>query len=202
MSNAVAANFSEILDAYNRGKISLHEAESALRDKYSRPGAVFILDMAEFSLSVRTSGIVEFMAKIRRMHGIVQKHVGKHFGEIVKFEADNAFLFFSGDEITATHNAVKCAVAIRDHTITGGMISVSIGICHGDVLFASSAGMSMEQDYFGDAVNVASKLGEDLATGNQILVSGQDISVIPEGLETQQQIFHISGLELPVIQVV
>ena len=93
--------------------------------------------------------------------------ISKNSGTLVKFVADNVFASFQSAE-----DAIKTAIDINNQLDEINQASskqwdicVSTGIDYGRYLCTDDG------DVFGDAVNCASKLGEDIAHKNEILVS-------------------------------
>ncbi len=128
-------------------------------------GAVLVVDLCGFSRrAIGDAGILDFLAVIRRMQAAVRPIVWMHEGEIVKMEADNCFAFFPSAD-----GAVKAALELVDasRTIRAAEhipLEVCCGIESGRLLYLK------EKDFFGGAVNLASRLGEDLAQCDEILV--------------------------------
>jgi class 3 adenylate cyclase len=92
--------------------------------------------------------------------------VAEHGGTLIKNEADNLIAIFERPE-----PAVRCAVAIQEahrawHASAAepDRLHVCIGVDYGPFL-------RLTDDVFGDAVNLAYKLGEDLARRGEILVT-------------------------------
>ena len=79
-------------------------------------------------------------------------------------------------------------------TTDGCSVGASIGIDVGDIL------LIRETDFFGDAVNIASRLGEDLAARGEILVSERAWAAAgkPPGYEAAEYV--VSGLPIPVFR--
>ena len=156
--------------------------------------AILALDMSEFSLSVRRSGILPYLGQIRRMQVTTAPIVRECGGEVVKYVADNLMAVFpDGAE------AVRAAVMInRELPASDTGPAVSIGIDHGRFLMIPGA------DCFGDPVNVAYKLGEDLARPGEILVTAAVRARLGEkaGHELREQQVSISGLEFVAYSVV
>lgn len=172
------------------------EMEQALWQHYGVEKAVLALDMSGFSRTVRRYGILHYLAMVRRMHLISEPAVLRCDGEVVKFEADNVFAVFPTVEaaILASAEIVRCFNIENEKTPDNRDIHVSIGIAWGKILLIPS------RDYFGDAVNIACKLGEDLAQADEILVDDsawsrvkdpQSLGMAAEGLE-----LSVSGLAL------
>ena len=84
----------------------------------------------------------------------------------IKYDDQRVFAYTKTPE-DALRTALKTQLIVND--INGrfeklGKVSVSIGIEYGNLLL-------MPGDYFGDPVNVASKLGEDTAKGGDLFIS-------------------------------
>ena len=155
--------------------------------------AVLALDMSHFSLSVRRSGILGYLGLIRRMQVVTRPIVAQHQGALVEFHADNLMAVFP-DVVDAVEAgiAMNRALAAERNADGGPLIEVGIGIDHGRFLFVEGCRC------FGDTVNTAFKLGEDLAQAGEILLTanarGRLPATFPHPLAEQQ--FSISGLEL------
>jgi class 3 adenylate cyclase len=169
--------------------------EKLIWNTYGVERAVLTLDMSQFSLSVRRSGILNYLGRIRRMQVLTRPIVVAHRGEVIKYAADNMLAVFG-----ETHDAVAAAVginrALRDAPVPAGTeaISVSIGIDYGRFILVPG------QDCYGDAVNVSYKLGEDLARPGEILVSAAArarLGEAPAHVLAEQRV-SASGLELVV----
>lgn len=157
--------------------------------------AVLVLDMSGFSRLTRRFGIVHYLALVRRMQNTAGPLVAAHNGQVVKFEADNLFGAFA----SAT-DALQCARAIRqkfaelnEETADEKDVKVSIGMAWGRILVVDNG------DYFGDAVNVACKLGEDLASASEILIDKSLRDLLPaelDGAYMEPLELTVSGLKL------
>jgi adenylate cyclase len=140
--------------------------DRAILQRFRRTRAVFVLDMAGFSVSVQRHGIIHHLAKIHRMRMLVGRALRRAGGALVKFEADNAFATFP-----TVRTAVDAAQWINTRLTEENAalspenaIHVSIGIGHGPILLA-------RDDFYGDEVNLASKLGEDIAHDGEVLLT-------------------------------
>jgi adenylate cyclase len=76
-------------------------------------------------------------------------------------------------------------------------IRVSIGIDYGDVLLIGGP------DYFGNAVNCACKMGEDIADPGEILVSATAFKQIPEtaGIQGHKLELAIAGIQFEAYSI-
>jgi class 3 adenylate cyclase len=166
--------------------------------KFRRTRAVFVLDMAGFSISVQRYGIIHHLAKIHRMQAIVGAAVRTCGGVVAKFEADNCFATFStaaraveaGRRIQAELKAANISASERD------ALHVSIGIGYGPILLACD-------DLFGDEMNLASKLGEDIAQSGEVLLTERARrSLRGARLRFEEMALSISGVHLRAAKLV
>jgi class 3 adenylate cyclase len=161
--------------------------------------AVLALDMSGFSLSVRRTGIVPYLGQIRRMVRISRPLVEQHGGCVVKAEADNLLALFPTPlEALVTARAINSALAAeRSSNPSPIPFAASIGIDFGKVLHIPG------RDAFGDAVNIAYKLGEDIARSDEILVTQPVFDRLPIAEQDQLEIgdFSVSGLALTLWRI-
>ena len=169
--------------------------EQMILDTFQRRKAVLALDMSGFTLTVRRDGILAYLCQIRRMHKITKPLVLAHRGEVVKNEADNLLAVF--DDVA---DAVAAALAMVNAAQVEGhapLLAFSVGIDVGDILLLEAV------DCFGDAVNLAYKLGEDIARPGEVLVTQRVRELLgdPAGLGFQPMQVSISGMEVTTYTV-
>jgi adenylate cyclase len=149
--------------------------------------AIMALDMSQFSVSVRRSGIVPYLQLVRRMRVLTEPLVAAAGGSVVKYEADNMMAVFPDAQ-----QAVGAAIAIDREFRRDGRISAGIGIDFGKFLRIP------EHDCFGDPVNIAYKLGEDVARAGEILITAAARERLSAASQTalREQRVSLSGLDL------
>jgi adenylate cyclase len=121
---------------------------------------------AGFSHLTRERGILHFLGLIRRSHTMSLPAVEKHGGTIIKIVADDIIAVFDSPK-HAIDAAVDMQKRIREYNGAAEedfRIGMCIGIESGRILLIG------DEDLYGDPVNIASKLGEDLAGRGCILV--------------------------------
>ncbi|MGE5384799.1 MAG: adenylate/guanylate cyclase domain-containing protein [Betaproteobacteria bacterium] len=185
-----------LLDQYaNADPEHRQDIESEIWQKYGRELVVLVLDMSGFSLLTQRHGIVHYLAMVRRMQRLVAPVVVDHGGAVVKFEADNCFAVF-GEAMHAIQaaQAIHAALAAQDHP---DKIRVSIGIDSGKVLVVDNL------DVFGNAVNRAAKLGEDIAEAGETLVTAETYALVPKdaGITGKPAQIAISGIQIGIISL-
>ena len=173
--------------------------ESALWDEFGAEYAVFVLDMSGFSLLTRKYGIVHYLSMVRRMQMTTEPIVKSFGGFMIKYEADNCFAVFP-DPLAAIHAAVAMQHAFGSENLLTSEdldIHISCGIDYGKILIIG------HEDCFGDPVNRASKIGEDLALAGEILVTKEAMQMIPAaaGIKALEMNVSISGITIPAYRI-
>jgi class 3 adenylate cyclase len=192
--DADAAALGRLLDARNEHPESLPDIDADIWRRFGRTRAVLVLDMCGFSRLTMRYGITHFLAMIRRLVGIVRPVVTAAGGRVVKTDADNVFATF--DDAPA---ALGAARAIQAHLDAANAflpedwdLHAGIGIGYGPLLVIG------DDDLFGAEMNVASKLGEDVAGRGEILLSAAARERLGDapGVTLEPIAIELSGLRL------
>ena len=160
---------------------------------FAQEKAVMVLDMSGFSRTTMRHGIVAFLLMIHQNERLARPCIEEHGGMLVKAEADNLFCLFdtvsgavdAAQEITRRLNAANMVLP-EDR-----QIYVAVGIGYGRILNVA------DEDIFGSEVNLASKLGEDVAEMGDILLTpaaGAEMAHVKP--ECREERISISGMEL------
>ncbi|HEY5728951.1 MAG TPA: adenylate/guanylate cyclase domain-containing protein [Anaerolineales bacterium] len=181
--------FSQAEDLGERQRI-----ETQLWDEYGAEQAVFVLDMSGFSLLTRKYGIVHYLSMVKRMQLTTEPIVKSYGGNMIKYEADNCFAIFP-DPLSAVNAALAMQHACESSNLMTSDdldIYISCGIDYGKILVIN------EEECFGDAVNRASKLGEDVASAREILITKEAMDAIPReaGIKAREISVSISGINI------
>lgn len=177
-----------------------HEIEEELWNDYGAERVVFVLDMAGFSLLTRKYGIIHYLSMVRRMQLTAEPIIETYGGTLVKFEADNCFATFP-DTLAAIHAAIAMQLAFNASNLLTSDdfdVHISCGIDQGKILLVGT------EDCFGDAVNRACKLGEDVAASGEILVTKDAVKSITSELDFELRDVNVSvsGLTIPSYAVI
>ena len=173
--------------------------EKVLWENYGEEQAVFVLDMSGFSRLTRKYGIIHYLSMVRRMQLTTGPIVQSFEGYMIKYDADNCFALFP-----SPLNAVNAAIAMQhafdaSNILTADDLDIRIacGIDYGRILVIGG------EDCFGDAVNRASKLGEDVAEAGDILVTQEAMQMVPPeaGIKSREISISISGISIPAFVV-
>ena len=170
------------------------QTEARIWKRYGTRGVVLVSDMCGFSRTTRMHGICYFLAQIERTRRLIAPEVLRHGGRLLKFEIDNSFCFFPDVD-----SALRCARDLNARVGESNLqsrpedqISIAIGIDHGDLLLIDDV------DYFGDPVNTACKLGEDVAAAGEILVTARALELATQDLSVvlDRKLARISGIDI------
>ena len=174
------------------------EIDACIREDFAETVAVLVMDMSGFSRQTIRHGIIHFLAKIQRMHSIAIPLVEARGGVIVKLEADNIYAVFG-----AVADAVEAAVDIQQGMDAANTLLPDELDMHGEYGIGYGETLVIEnEDIFGSEVNLASKLGEDLAQRGEILLTESAFQQVAGGdREFERLEMTISGLDLVVYRV-
>ena len=162
-------------------------------EDFGETRAVMVLDMSGFSRTTQRRGIVAFLLMIHQMKLLARPAVEAAGGLVVKAEADNLFCLFDSvaDAVAAARAIVGRLDTVNLLLAEERRLYASIGIGWGRILNVD------EEDLFGDEVNLACKLGEDVADRGMILLTpAARAEAEAAGLATREEQASISGLAL------
>jgi len=168
-------------------------------ERFGTNGTVFISDMASFSSTSRKLGVCHFLKLIHRARLLVGPVVEHNNGTLLKCDADNCYAFFKtpDDAINASFDISAALYELNDSYGMAEQIFLSMGIDYGRVLLIDDV------DFYGDPVNTASKLGEDLAVRAETLITERALEhadfEIPELAE--RMVARISEIEIKYIRL-
>ena len=167
--------------------------DEQIRRAFERKVAILVLDMCGFSRLTIAYGIIHYLAMIRQMEVAATPAVIDNGGQVIKQEADNLFAIFDDPEqaLEGALDIFRVLDAVNEVVPDERDIYGSIGIGYGDTLVIG------DEDLFGVEMNLASKLGEDLAERREILITPAAYKALPANRYACKSVrFSISGLEL------
>lgn len=137
--------------------------------------ALLVLDLSGFTRITQRRGILHFLAVYRRAMRLVLPAIDRAGGRVVKREADNVIASF--DAVAAAVRAAREIVdesALLDATLgEDDRVYPCLGVGFGRIL-------ELSDDVFGDQVNLAFKLGEDVAGRREILLTDAAMRALRE----------------------
>ena len=143
------------------------ESEQQLWADLGRHWAILNLDPAGFTRTTAKYGIVYYLKLLANLREIAGPVMQSHQAIKWKPKADNLYACFEHPD-----RALEAAIAMNQVVANSGMNigesepwSVAIGIGYGQMLDGGDEGM------YGHEVNLSYKLGEDIASGGEILLT-------------------------------
>lgn len=160
-------HFETLLDAMVARPDERSRIAAQIDRDFGEVRAVMVLDMSGFSLTTQCHGIACFLLMIHQLRAVARPAVDQSGGLIVKAEADNLYCMFEDvpQAIAAAREINARLEQVPPVYPDSPAITVSTGIGYGHILNID------EKDMFGDELNLASKLGEDVAQPGQILLT-------------------------------
>lgn len=158
---------SYLLDNSERG-LDENTLKTNAWDHFGVEVAALVIDSVGFTRTTQAKGIVYFLTQLAKSRKITNQVMDKYKPISYTFHADNCYAFFR--DVNLAFNA---AIELQKMTqkasiplIGDEYFGLSIGIGFGRLLKAGS-----HEHYFGDEMNIASKLGEDTGSRDDILLS-------------------------------
>jgi len=167
--------------------------DEQLRNAFERKVSVLALDMCGFSRLTVQHGIIHYLAMIHQMEEASRPAVEGNGGKVIKQEADNLFAIFEEpvEALEAALDIFRAFDAINSVVPDDRDIYGSIGIGYGEMLIIG------EEDIYGSEMNMASKLGEDIACSQEILLTSSAYVELPEGQYKFAPVsYSISGMDI------
>ncbi len=171
------------------------EHHDELWRRYGETVAVLVMDTSGFSRTCSSHGVVHFLTRLMQLRRLCQPVFQAQGCRRLHFEADNAYATFASvDEAIQAAFATHAAIAEAGLMLTESeRMRVSIGIGYGELLYSETL-----EGYFGEEMNYASKLGEDLASGDETYITDSAFNNASSELLTtfQPATSRISGVTL------
>ena len=141
--------------------------DAAIYARFGQVQAVMFTDLVGFSRVVETFGIVHFLQLIQESETLFLPLIEQNGGTCLKHEGDSLMVVFDTPRqaLNTARAMVAATVAANPERAPEDRIEICIGLGYGTVLRID------ESDVWGAEVNAASKLGEDLAKGGEVLVT-------------------------------
>jgi class 3 adenylate cyclase len=171
----------------------LAEIAETIENTFGQSRAVLVLDMSGFSRTTQQYGIISFLLMIHQMQMICRPCIEEHNGIVIKGEADNLFCLFDTvqDAVKASREIITRLNAVNMILPADRRLYVAFGIGYGKILNIGN------EDIFGDEMNLACKLGEDIAEREEILLTpAARAEINGSGIAMREGSISISGIHL------
>jgi adenylate cyclase len=169
------------------------QVEQQLWERFGQRCAVFVSDLSGFSLLTERHSIVHFLALIHECRELLAPVVAQGGGSWVKTAADNIYAIFPDPtQAIGTSIAMQQLLDRRNaDRPPDEQIGLCVGIGYGEILVIP------ERDFFGHQLNLAFKLGEDVAERGEILVTRAAMEAAGTAFSYEPRTVSISGVTIP-----
>ncbi len=157
-----------------RTKANADALDRDIENQCVREVTVMMCDSSGFTRRTHEYGILHFLAVMTDVYDRVEPIVAKHRGTVISRGADNLLAVFD-----APTHGVDAAIAMQRMLVKFNagktdrdQFQLCMGFHHGKIL-------RLKDGIFGGKVNIASKIGEDLASAEEILVTGEVAKKLP-----------------------
>jgi len=150
-----------------RTRATAERIDRLLRDRAERNITIFVSDTSGFTRKTHDYGIAQFLAVMTQHYRRLAPVFRKHEGRLLAQTADNMLAMFPDPEC-----ALRASIEIQKRLRrlnAGKKDDEQFHLCIG---IESGPAFVLTDNVYGACVNVASKLGEDLAGKGEILVTG------------------------------
>lgn len=127
-------------------------------DPRRKLAAIMFTDIQGYTALMQTDE-EQALSALQKFKTELELQVPKHQGELIQFYGDGCLAVF-----TSSFDAVACAKVLQETFQSEPKVPVRIGLHAGDVVFK-------DQNVFGDAVNIASRI-ESIGVPGSVLLSG------------------------------
>ena len=150
--------------------------DAAIWARFGRMQAIMFTDLVGFSRTVEAFGILHFLQLIQESEALFMPLIEQHGGTCLKREGDSLLAVFDApvSALAAARAMVAATEALNPHRSAEETIEVCIGLGFGQVLRVD------DDEVWGAEVNAASKLGEEMARGGEVLVTESFRLAVPD----------------------
>ncbi|HWL64415.1 MAG TPA: hypothetical protein VNP73_00425, partial [Actinomycetota bacterium] len=187
-------NLNDLLDELIEKPLEFDRIKDRIEDVFMQERTIMILDLSGFTRTTQIEGILPFILMIYEMQKLSVPVVEENRGILVRADADNLTCILDSVE-----DAIEAGRTITDRLESANVILpesrdlyASIGIGHGNILNVGNEAI------FGNQVNQASKLGEDIAQKGEVLLTEAAYHQIADNVDIkcEEHKINISGVEL------
>ncbi len=157
----------ELLAERNAFPARANAIDAQIWAAFGQRAAVLVLDMSGFSRLTSAHGVIHFLSMVHQMEAAATPAVSCNGGRVIKQEADNLVALFASPA-AAVEGALDMLRAFEAMNVIAPAerhVRGSIGIGYGELLVLDN------NDLFGAEMNLASKLGEDMAASMDVLLT-------------------------------
>ena len=186
-------NLMTLLDELGEHPERIGDVTRRIEEVFQQERTIMVLDMSGFTRATQQGNIISFLLSINQMQRLVVPVVQENGGILVRAEHDNLTCLFDRvqDALSASREITSRLGSANVILPADKELYASIGIGHGSILNVENEAI------YGNEVNLASKLGEDIGDLGDVLLTPsayEQVDDTPFGFEERK--VSISGLEL------
>lgn len=184
------ANLEKLLDELGEHPERIEDIKKRVEDVFKQTRTVMILDMSGFTRMTHQGQLISYLLMINQMKRLALPCVEAAGGILIKAEHDNLTCLFDTveDSLAASKEITERLASANVILPSDRELYVSVGIGHGEILNVAN------EDIYGDEVNLASKLGEDIAEQGDILMTTRAFEQLKDGSGFTKETISISGI--------
>jgi adenylate cyclase len=172
------------------------ETEREILERYQDECAVLVLDSSGFTRITQRLGIIHFLALVVAQRDLLGPVFEAHEAIAHWFEADNAYAVFPTAKaaVLAALEVQRVVGEANRERPPESRMAVGIGLGYGKLLRIG------RENVFGDQMNLASRLGEDIAEAGEVLATDAVVAEVRDqlpGLDPEPRTTRQSGVEIP-----
>lgn len=183
----------KLLDELGEHPERIHEITERIESIFGQERTIMVLDMSGFTRATQSGNIISFLLSINQMQRLVTPVVEENAGLVVRADHDNLTCLFDRveDAIAASREITERLGSANVILPSDRELYASIGIGHGRILNIENHAI------YGNEVNLASKLGEDIGGLGDVLLTEQAHEQVADSeYKLEKHKISISGLEL------
>jgi len=167
LTTASEARLETLIQQRLKPKANKKEIDKRIWDLFGEDWCVMATDLSGFSRNVAKFGIIHFLQTIYESERLLVPVIEDYDGILLKVEGDSFLVIFRNVQkaILASIEMQKILKKYNAKRTPEEHVLLCVGLGYGKVLRIG------DEDVFGPEVNAASKLGEDTAKAQEILVT-------------------------------
>jgi class 3 adenylate cyclase len=186
-------NLMKLLDELGEHPERIEDVTARIEEVFQQERCVMVLDMSGFTRATQQGNIISFLLSINQMQRLVTPVVEDQGGIVVRAEHDNLTCLFD-DVVQAIEASRQITGRLQSANVilpADRELYASIGVGFGPILNVENEAI------YGNEVNLASKLGEDIASLGDVLLTPSAFERIERsGIECEKKTVSVSGLDL------
>jgi adenylate cyclase len=162
-----AQDLAAMLAVRNQPDADRAAIDSLIFQRFGCNKAVMFTDLVGFSRRVEEFGILHFLQLIQESEALFLPLIKLHGGRCLKRDGDSLMVLFDlpTDALGAALAMIDATIAVNPLRPPEQRIDICIGLGYGEVLLID------DNEVWGAEVNAASKLGEEVAEGGELLAT-------------------------------